>query len=341
MRTIRGRTNVAKYLLDLCRRNNGQAAAHTTCSAAPVHATAGGGSSGGGNGHFPPKRADSRVPDDNHSGGRYSLLGIVFVLVSVKLYRCMHAASDTHYSHQEYLPLQAAGSQGSAEARTAAYPADDHQLVNPHSNQPVPAAASPSSCSDDSAPERLSIQDAFAGRTVFLTGATGFVGSLVLEQLLRTCPDLQKVYVLVREKRGVLANQRLHRLLFTNPLFHLLCGVSIPGCSNNEVLAGSSNQLSQLHEVDDIKFADVASKVEAIAGDLTLPGFGIADSDMQKLRAETEVVIHAAASISFDDHIHDAIMHNYTVSAALVNALMHVHSNSPIHSHMSAYRIVV
>ena len=33
-------------------------------------------------------------------------------------------------------------------------------------------------------------------------GATGFVGSVVLEQLLRICPTVKRVYVLIRDKRG-------------------------------------------------------------------------------------------------------------------------------------------
>ena len=33
-------------------------------------------------------------------------------------------------------------------------------------------------------------------------GATGFVGSVVLEQLLRVCPTVKRVYVLIRDKRG-------------------------------------------------------------------------------------------------------------------------------------------
>lgn len=36
-----------------------------------------------------------------------------------------------------------------------------------------------------------------------ITGGTGFVGSVVLEQLLRLVPTVGRIYVLVREKRGV------------------------------------------------------------------------------------------------------------------------------------------
>ena len=40
--------------------------------------------------------------------------------------------------------------------------------------------------------QALSVADAFDGRSVLITGATGYVGSLVLEQLLRVCPGVDR-----------------------------------------------------------------------------------------------------------------------------------------------------
>lgn len=86
-------------------------------------------------------------------------------------------------------------------------------------------------------PQPFSVRSAFSGATVFMTGTTGsrvssifafdalqiftsrytcwhieaiivlpgalgFVGSVTLEQLLRTCPDVHKVILLVRSKKG-------------------------------------------------------------------------------------------------------------------------------------------
>ena len=36
-----------------------------------------------------------------------------------------------------------------------------------------------------------------------LSGATGFVGSVLLEQLLRVCSTVQRIYVLIRPKHGL------------------------------------------------------------------------------------------------------------------------------------------
>lgn len=56
------------------------------------------------------------------------------------------------------------------------------------------------------------IQDCFRGKSVFLTGFTGFVGKLVLEKLLRCCNDVEKVYLLVRSKRGKSAEERVKEI---------------------------------------------------------------------------------------------------------------------------------
>lgn len=56
------------------------------------------------------------------------------------------------------------------------------------------------------------IQKFYAGTNIFITGATGFMGKCLLEKLLRSCPDIEKIYVLVREKKGKNASDRVQAL---------------------------------------------------------------------------------------------------------------------------------
>lgn len=56
------------------------------------------------------------------------------------------------------------------------------------------------------------IQNFYVGKTVFLTGASGTLGKLVLEKLLRCCGDLKRIYVLMRDKRGVKSEERLREM---------------------------------------------------------------------------------------------------------------------------------
>lgn len=53
-----------------------------------------------------------------------------------------------------------------------------------------------------------SIPEWFSGRSILITGATGFMGKVLVEKLLRDCPDVAQLYLLIRPKRGVEPSQR-------------------------------------------------------------------------------------------------------------------------------------
>ena len=64
------------------------------------------------------------------------------------------------------------------------------------------------------------IEEFYAGKTVFITGGTGFLGKVLLEKLLRSCPRVKKVYLLVRSKKNVSPTQRIKELLDTEVKFY-------------------------------------------------------------------------------------------------------------------------
>ena len=49
----------------------------------------------------------------------------------------------------------------------------------------------------------------FAGCNVFITGATGYLGGVLLFKLLSYCPDIGKLYFLIRGKKGLSPEERL------------------------------------------------------------------------------------------------------------------------------------
>ena len=61
------------------------------------------------------------------------------------------------------------------------------------------------------------IQEFYRGANVLVTGATGFMGKVLVEKLLRSCPHLSNIYLLVRSKKGKNSESRLDEI-FDDPV---------------------------------------------------------------------------------------------------------------------------
>lgn len=49
----------------------------------------------------------------------------------------------------------------------------------------------------------------YNGKTIFITGGTGFMGKVLIEKILYSCPTIKRVYVLLRNKKGKTPSQRI------------------------------------------------------------------------------------------------------------------------------------
>jgi fatty acyl-CoA reductase len=56
------------------------------------------------------------------------------------------------------------------------------------------------------------ISEWYRDKTVFLTGGTGFMGKVLVEKLLRSCP-VKKIFLLMRPKANNDINQRIDDML--------------------------------------------------------------------------------------------------------------------------------
>lgn len=86
----------------------------------------------------------------------------------------------------------------------------------------------------DEAHSRGSSLDAFFAETVILlTGATGFLGKALLEKLLRACPRVATIFILIRPKRRQTIEERFNELL-ENPVrrYTLACRICRTGRYN-------------------------------------------------------------------------------------------------------------
>jgi len=57
------------------------------------------------------------------------------------------------------------------------------------------------------------IPEYFSGKTVAITGATGFIGHSLVEKLLRSCAGVTKIYMFIRRKKNLTPQERLENLI--------------------------------------------------------------------------------------------------------------------------------
>ncbi|KAG7261683.1 hypothetical protein CRUP_002303, partial [Coryphaenoides rupestris] len=58
-----------------------------------------------------------------------------------------------------------------------------------------------------------SVADYYVGKSVLITGGTGFMGKVLVEKLLRSCPGVKALYLLVRPKASQTMQQRVSDMM--------------------------------------------------------------------------------------------------------------------------------
>lgn len=139
--------------------------------------------------------------------------------------------------------------------------------------------------------EKVPVESVFVGKTVFITGASGFLGKVLVEKLLRSCSGVEKIFILIRGKKGKSADERLEDFK-TSKAF-------------DNVRQMSPQPLD---------------KLVAIEGDLTLvPLAGISVENIRTLKEDVNFVFHCAANVRFLDPVEQAIRINLIGSRTILD----------------------
>ncbi|CAG4948944.1 unnamed protein product [Parnassius apollo] len=117
------------------------------------------------------------------------------------------------------------------------------------------------------------IPEYYKGKTLFVTGGSGFMGKVLIEKLLYSCTELDRIYLLLRNKKDVKSEDRLQSI-YSSPCFDRLRKEK-PGVFE--------------------------SKVFVIAGDASEVGLGLSEEDRALLVNRVNIIFHVAASVRFND----------------------------------------
>ncbi|KRF84875.1 uncharacterized protein Dvir_GJ13738, isoform D [Drosophila virilis] len=69
--------------------------------------------------------------------------------------------------------------------------------------------------------EESNIQKFFDGSNILITGGTGFLGKILINKLLTSCPGINIIYLLVRSKKNKSVDTRVDEI-FDDPVFEIL-----------------------------------------------------------------------------------------------------------------------
>ena len=126
------------------------------------------------------------------------------------------------------------------------------------------------------------IPEQLAGKRVAVTGSTGFLGTALVERLIRSVPDCELILLVRPGRRG--ATARVTRDVLKNDAFNGL-----------------------REEMGKDAFAEHCEKrVTAVAGDVGTDGLGLSGDDL-KTWLTADVIIHSAATVSFDSPLDTAV----------------------------------
>ncbi|XP_075520015.1 putative fatty acyl-CoA reductase 4 [Primulina tabacum] len=158
--------------------------------------------------------------------------------------------------------------------------------------------------------EEIEIVQYFEGKTIFITGATGFLAKIFLEKILRVQPNVKKLFLLIRPTSERSIEQRLHEEIIGIDLFRVL-------------REGMRDDLSSLLE-----------KVIPISGDIANDNLGILDSELRhNMLREIDIIVNSAATTNFDERYDVALainalgaMHveNFARKCSKLETLLHV-----------------
>ncbi|CAL5007224.1 unnamed protein product [Urochloa decumbens] len=116
----------------------------------------------------------------------------------------------------------------------------------------------------------------FRGKSILVTGSTGFLGKVLVEKILRVQPDVKKIFLLIRAVDFESAKKRLWTEVTGKEIFHFL---------------------KQKHGKGFEDF--IQEKVCPLEGDMMFEDLGLGNARLSEISNEIDVIVNGAASTNF------------------------------------------
>ena len=133
----------------------------------------------------------------------------------------------------------------------------------------------------------------YSGKSIVVTGSTGFIGKVLIEKLLYSCPDVKKIYLLIRSSNGMSPHSRMLAMISQRPFDMRL------------------------------KRDFILSKLEAIDCDLSKSQLGLSADSQSLLIDDVNIIFHVAASVKFDAPLEVNMRHNVVATKELLEFATH------------------
>ncbi|CAN0927498.1 Fatty acyl-CoA reductase 2, chloroplastic [Linum grandiflorum] len=130
----------------------------------------------------------------------------------------------------------------------------------------------------------IGIERFLSGKRFFITGATGFLAKVLIEKILRTTPDVGKIYLLIKAKDKDAAMARLKSEILNAELFKFL-----------RLTYGKSYETIML------------SKLVPVVGNVCESGLGLEQELADLIADDVNVIVNSAATTTFDERYDVAI----------------------------------